>query len=109
MCRSILGLIIFFTVLWSAASEAQSTSQTSPLTGTTPRETSPLLARSEMQAPKPIPVIRPLRFQEIPISPRARRGADHESVASDDSPVSAEKQQESEPAVLVLPQADIAH
>jgi hypothetical protein len=110
MCRSILGLTIVVAIFWSAASRAQSAHQTSSLTEVTPRKSSSsLLARSEMQAPKPIPVIRPLRFQEIPATPGTGRGAEHQSVASDDSAASAKNQQESGPALLVVPETDVAH
>jgi hypothetical protein len=61
-----------------------------------------------MQTPKPIPVIRPLRFQEIPLSSGATRG-EHQSVDSHNLPASAEIQQESDPALLVGTQTDVAH
>jgi len=57
-----------------------------------------------MQAPKPIPVIRPLRFQEIPVSTGDRRGADELSMTLDSSPANAEPQQAIEPALLLVPQ-----
>ena len=34
---------------------------------------SPLLARSEMQRPKPLPTVQTLRFQEIPVNADACR------------------------------------
>lgn len=37
---------------------------------------SPLLARSEMQRPKPLPTVRTLRFQEIPVNADACRSED---------------------------------
>lgn len=110
MCRWILGLTMVVAMFWSAASRAQSTHQQSPVTETAPRESLfSLLARSELQAPKPIPAIRPLRFQEIPVGLGARRGADNQPVASDKVPASADSQQETKPALLVLPQTNVAH
>jgi hypothetical protein len=37
---------------------------------------SPLLARSEMQRPRPLPTVRPLRFQEIPVNADSSRSED---------------------------------
>jgi hypothetical protein len=53
-----------------AAAEGQSTNE--PATGAAVKARSEfratLLARSDMQAPRALPVVRPLRFQEIPAS-----------------------------------------
>ena len=107
MCRSILGLTIVVAMFWSAASRAQSAHKTSSLTELTPRESSSLLlARSEMQVPKPIPIIRPLRFQEIPASLGARRGAEKQSMAVDNLPAGAESQPDSEVAVPIVSQTN---
>ena len=110
MCKSILGSTLVVAMFWSVASPAQSAHKTSSSTEATPRESpSSLLARSQMQAPKPIPVIRPLRFQEIPASSGVTSGGEHQSVASDDSAASAKHPQESEPALLNVPQTDVGH
>ena len=55
-------------LLWAFAAPGQSANQVSAVTDVKARPESPttLLARSDMQTPKSIPVIRPLRFQEIP-------------------------------------------
>jgi hypothetical protein len=111
MCRSIFGLTLVVAMLmcWSAASPAQSAHKTPSSTEVSSRESSSsLLARSQMQAPKPIPVIRPLRFEEIPVSSGATSGGEHQSAATDNPPANAENQRESEPA-LSVPQTDGAH
>jgi len=62
-----------------------------------------------MQVPKPIPVIRPLRFQEIPANAGTTLGGEQQSVASDDSAVSTKNQQEGEPTLSVfVPRTDVA-
>jgi hypothetical protein len=110
MCKSILGSTLVVAMFWSAASPAQSAYKTSSSTETAPRESlSSLLARSQMQAPKPIPVIRPLRFQEIPASSGVTSDGEHQSVASDGSTANAKQQQDSEPALLSVPQTEHAH
>jgi hypothetical protein len=110
MCKSILGSTLVVAMFWSVASPAQSAHKTSSSTEVTPRESSSsLLARSQMQAPKPIPVIRPLRFQEIPASSGVTSGGEHQSVGTDNSPANAENRRESEPALLSVPQTDRAH
>lgn len=110
MRMSILGPTIVVAMFWSATSWAQSTHTTSPLAEASQREcSSSLLARSEMQTPKPIPVIRPLRFQEIPATLGATRGTQDQSVAAVHAPPNAENQQESEPALVVVPQTEVAH
>jgi len=110
MCKSILGSTLVVAMFWSVASPAQSAHKTSSSTEATPREsTSSLLTRSQMQAPKPIPVIRPLRFQEIPASSGVTSGGEHQSVASDDSAATAKPQHDCEPGLLRVPQTDGAH
>jgi hypothetical protein len=61
-------LIVF---LWAADGLAQSPSRSQSTSDTDIRSlprTASLLARSDMQRPKPLPVVRPLRFQEIPVA-----------------------------------------
>jgi hypothetical protein len=97
-------------MLSSSAVHAQSAHKTPSLTEITPRSESSslLLGRSEMQAPKPIPVIRPLRFQEIPASPEGKLGAEKQSVPLESLPTRGEPEQESEPALSVMPQTNFA-
>jgi hypothetical protein len=67
-------LLIMF--LWAADGFAQSPSrsQSSPDSSTRSQpRTASLLARSDMQRPKPLPIVRPLRFQEIPVATDAPR------------------------------------
>jgi len=68
MRTSISCLAIATTLLWAFAASGQSTSQAPTLTNlkAQPPSRTTLLARSDMQSPKPIPIIRPLRFREIP-------------------------------------------
>lgn len=64
-------VVLFFLVLWTTASWPQSTTQLPAASGPAPQARpnhSSLLARSEMQKPKPLPITRPLRFQEIPVA-----------------------------------------
>ncbi|HZS99905.1 MAG TPA: hypothetical protein VFA40_24170 [Terriglobales bacterium] len=101
-------MTIAAAMLSSSAVHAQSGHKTPSLTEITPRSESSslLLGRSEMQAPKPIPVIRPLRFQEIPASPEGKRGV--EKQALDSLPAGGGTEKASEPALLVMPQTNVA-
>src|SRR5690349_2759323 len=65
--------------LWSCICVSQTASPTQPRSDSSTRSQarmSPLLARSEMQHPKPLPTVRTLRFQEIPVSADASRTED---------------------------------
>jgi hypothetical protein len=66
---STTAVVLLF--LWKGASWAQSATQGLPARDSKfqsqPNATS-LVARSEMQRPRPLPVTRPLRFQEIPVA-----------------------------------------
>ena len=111
MRRSTLGLTIVAAMLSSPAIQAQSPHKTSSLIEITPRSesSSSLLGRSEMQVPKPIPVIRPLRFQEIPASPGGKRGVDKQSTTLDSLSAGAGTERASEPTLLAVPQTNVAH
>src|SRR5437016_5364855 len=108
MRTSIIGLTIVVATFWSAASHAQSASKTPSLAEITLRaeSQSSLLARSDMQVPKPIPVIRPLRFEEIPVGP-GTRGGEKPCTVPHKSAVDMETQQGNEPG-LVVPRMNIA-
>jgi hypothetical protein len=61
-------------LLWTAAGIAQMASSTHGKGAPTPhadRRYSTLLARSDMQQPKPIPTVNPLRYTEIPVAQSA--------------------------------------
>jgi len=73
LCELTVSLIVF---LGPINGFAQSPAQPPSLTDTNIRSqprTPSLLARSEMQRPKPLPVVRPLRFQEIPVGAETPR------------------------------------
>jgi len=58
----------FVLICWSGASLAQGPPDKQTQPGTLALlGSSNLMARSEMQGPKPIPVVKPLRFAEIPV------------------------------------------
>ena len=65
-------VVILVGLSWATVCSAQSAtptpsaSQAKDAVSSRPRYTT-LLGRSEMQRPQPIPVVRPLRFQEIPV------------------------------------------
>lgn len=58
-------------LLWTVVSWGQSATE-QPAGHDSDRKSKPtyssLLARSEMQQPKPLPITKPLRFQEIPVA-----------------------------------------
>jgi hypothetical protein len=63
--------VLFFLLLWTTASWPQSTAQSPAASGPAPQARpnhSSLLARSEMQKPIPLPITKPLRFQETPVA-----------------------------------------
>jgi hypothetical protein len=76
LCELTIPLVLF---LASLNGLAQSPSQRQSLSDTNvrsqPRMLS-LLARSELQRPKPLPVVRPLRFEEIPVGAETPRLGD---------------------------------
>jgi hypothetical protein len=59
---------------------------------------SPLLARSEMQRPRPLPTVQTLRFQEIPVNTDASRSED-KSAAPDNTNFEQLEKVEGEQAV----------
>lgn len=67
-----VGTYLCLSVVWSLTGWAQSAQQHSE-SHSSPKANS-LLARSEMQVPRPLPIIKPLRFDEIPV------GQDHDSI-----------------------------
>jgi len=58
-------IYLCLSVLWTTTGWAQSALPHSESLSS-PKANS-LLARSEMQVPKPLPIIKPLRFDEIPV------------------------------------------
>jgi hypothetical protein len=70
MCN-LRGTAFALLLLWTVAGWAQSVTE-QPAGHDSARKSKPnyssLLARSEMQQPKPLPITRPLRFQEIPVT-----------------------------------------
>lgn len=108
MRRLILG---FTTVLAMSCSalHAQSGQKISESTEVTPRSgVSSLLARSEMQIPKPIPITRPLRFQEIPASLGARQGGEKQPRVIDNFPTGAKSSPDNDVELPVI-QTSSAH
>jgi len=63
--------LLWTVVLWTAAGWGQLAKE-QPVAHESTRKPKPnyssLLARSEMQQPKPLPITKPLRFQEIPVA-----------------------------------------
>lgn len=108
MRTSIFGLAIVVAMFWNATGQAQSAHKSTSLTEIAPgsESSSSLLARSEMQIPKPIPIIRPLRFQEIPVSPGAR-GGEKRSMVPNNLPIGTGGQDGNEPALTLVPQTNI--
>jgi hypothetical protein len=66
---STTAVVLLF--LWTSASGAQSATQDPPAhdsKGRSQPNATSLVARSEMQRPRPLPVTKPLRFPEIPVA-----------------------------------------
>ena len=85
-------------VLWSCICVSQTASPAQPRSDSSTRSQarmSPLVARSEMQRPKPLPTVRPLRFQEIPVNAQGLRSED-KATAPDNMNVQILEQVESE-------------
>jgi len=85
--------------------EAQSRPTQSSQSEQTARRTAPttsLLARSEMQTPKPIPIVRQLRFQEIPASSNGQ-GVRKQAGDLADSTTAPENPSQSNPAPGMMP------
>jgi hypothetical protein len=70
MCK-LRGTAFVLLLLWTVVSWGQSATE-QPAGHDADRKSKPnyssLLARSEMQQPKPLPITKPLRFQEIPVA-----------------------------------------
>jgi hypothetical protein len=79
MRSTFCGLTTLLALLWTGICFSQSPTPSQPSSDSTvrlqPRMTT-LLARSDMQRPKPLPIIRPLRFQEIPANTETPRPGD---------------------------------
>lgn len=60
----LLGLLLFPLATWSQSSSTRPSNPDSKPTNNS------LLARSEMQQPQPLPIVKPLRLQEIPAAER---------------------------------------
>lgn len=104
--RTLLFTTIIVPVLLVAAVQGQSANQASTDKISKPTESRPhserwsnLLARSDMQSPRAIPVIRPLRFQEIPAS-LDTPAAGWQKVSDRDQPVAHDVRQDETQTVL---------
>lgn len=64
----LLVLLAFLITASWAQSATQQPSAHEPAVQTKPSTSSQLMARSDLQLPKPLPVVKPLRFQEIPVT-----------------------------------------
>lgn len=87
LVRTLLLLGISWATVCSAQSSAPCADQVGDSASSRLRNAT-LLGRSEMQRPQPIPVVRPLRFQEIPV--------DAESSAANSPPAGSLQKSNSE-------------
>ena len=87
MRSTFCGLTTLLVLLWTGICFSQSPTPSQPSSDSTarplPRMTT-LLARSDMQQPQPLPIIRPLRFQEIPVDTETP-GPDGQIIRSDNT------------------------
>jgi hypothetical protein len=109
MRASIIGLILVVGMFWSADGCAQSAPNACYLREIAPHSgaLTSLLARSDMQVPKPIPVVRPLRFQEIPTVPKAQDNQKR-AMIPDGFPAGMEVQRGNEPGTTLAPETNAA-
>ena len=99
----IVPVLLVATVQCQSANQ-ESTDQISKITECRPHSErwSNLLARSDMQSPRAIPVIRPLRFQEIPAS-FDTPAAGWQKVSERDQPVVHDGTRQDETQVVLEP------
>jgi hypothetical protein len=79
MRSTFFGLTTLLVLLWTGVCFSQSVTPAQPSSDSTVRQQprlTTLLARSDMQRPKPLPTIRPLRFEEIPVNTETPGSAD---------------------------------